>query len=109
MAEVRAFRGIRFTPAAGPVGTVAAPPYDVIGDEQRQRLAARNSRNIVHLILPQGDAARYRLAGERLENWVRDGYLAQERDPSLYLYRQTFRGPDGHSYVRTGFIGLLRL
>jgi len=109
MAELRSFRGFRYTPAAGPTGTLAAPPYDVIGEEQRQRLASRNPRNIVHLILPQGGEDRYRLAAERMETWMREGVLAQERDPSLYLYRQTFKGPDGRPYVRTGFLGLVRL
>ena len=86
-----------------------APPDDVIGEELRQRLALRTVRNVVHLTLPQGGEERYRLAAERLEGWIRDGFMAQERDPALYLYRQTFKGPDGRFYVRTGFLGLVRL
>src|SRR5438093_2310730 len=109
MADLRAFRGLRYTSMAGPIGALAAPPYDVIGEEYRQRLAQRNPRNIVHLILPQGGAERYRLAAEKLEAWFREGALSQERDTSLYLYRQTFSSPDGRSHVRTGFLGLLRL
>ena len=109
MADLRAFRGIRYTSAAGPIGALTAPPYDVINDEQRERLAHKSARNIVHLILPQGGPERYRLASERLEAWLREGILAQERDPSLYLYRQTFNGADGRNHVRTGFLGLLRL
>ena len=109
MAEVRAFRAIRYTSAAGPISALAAPPYDVITEEHRQRLAARNPRNIVHAILPQGGDERYRIAAERLESWLREGNLAQERDPSLYLYRQSFQGPDGRPLMRTGFLGLLRL
>lgn len=109
MADVRAFRAIRYTPAAGPIGTLAAPPYDVIAPDQRERLAARNARNIVHLILPEGEGERYRLAAERFEGWIRDGYMAQEREPAFYLYRQTFKGPDARAHVRTGFFGLVRL
>lgn len=109
MAELRAFRGIRFTPASGPLSSLTAPPYDVIGEEQRKQLALRNPRNIVHLILPQGAGERYRLAAEKLEMWTREGHLAQERDPALYLYRQTFNGLDGRSHVRTGFLGLLKI
>src|SRR5262245_58144722 len=109
MADLRAFRGIRYTSSAGPIGALTAPPYDVIGEEQRVRLAQKNARNIVHLILPQGGSERYRVAAERLEAWIRDGVLAQERDPALYLYRQTFNGADGRNHVRTGFLGLLRL
>src|SRR5712691_4298875 len=109
MADLRAFRGIRYTPSAGPLGSLTAPPYDVIAEPSRERLAARNLRNIVHLILPQGGPERYRLAAEKVETWLREGYLAQERDTSLYLYRQTFTGPEGRIHVRTGFMGLLRL
>ena len=109
MAELRAFRGVRYTPAAGPIGTLTSPPYDAIEEANRQRLASRSPRNVVHLILPQGAEDRYRLAAERFERWIREGMLAQERDPALYLYRQTFKGPDGRAYVRTGFLGLARL
>lgn len=109
MAELRAFRGMRYTPASGPLGSLTAPPYDVIGEETRKRLALRNPRNIVHLILPQGERERYRLSAEKMGSWVREGHLGQERDPALYLYRQTFNGADGRSHVRTGFIGLLRI
>jgi uncharacterized protein (DUF1015 family) len=109
MADLRAFRGIRYTSSAGPIGALTAPPYDVIGEDLRVRLAQKNARNIVHLILPQGGTERYRLAAERLEAWIREGILAQERDPALYLYRQTFNGADGRNHVRTGFLGLLRL
>lgn len=109
MADLRAFRGIRYTSAAGPIGALTAPPYDVINDDLRQRLAQKSPRNIVHLILPQGGPERYRLSSERLETWLRDGIMAQERDPAVYLYRQTFNGPDGRNHVRTGFLGLLKL
>jgi len=109
MADIRAFRGIRYTSAAGPIGALTAPPYDVIGEDLRGRLTQKSARNIVHLILPQGGPERYRLAAERLEAWIREGVLAQERDPALYLYRQTFNGADGRNHVRTGFLGLLRL
>ena len=109
MAELRPLRGIRYTPSAGPLGTLTSPPYDVIDEEQRARLAAKNTRNMVHLILPQGEEDRYRLAAEKLESWQREGFLAQERDPALYLYRQTFSAPDGRTLVRTGFLGLLRI
>src|SRR5438093_52366 len=109
MADVRPFRAIRYTSAAGLLSALGAPPYDVIGEEQRQRLAARSPRNIVHVILPQGGTERYRLAAEKLESWFRDGVIAQERHPAFYLYRQTFPGPDGRSLTRTGFLGLLRL
>jgi uncharacterized protein (DUF1015 family) len=109
MAEVRPLRGIRFTQAAGPMGALTAPPYHTIGEEQRRRLAARNPRNIVHLDLPEGGPERYRIAAEKLEAWIRDGFLAQERSPALYLYRQTFQTPDARMITRTGFLGLLRL
>ena len=109
MADARPFRGIRYTSAAGLLTALAAPPYDVISEEQRQRLAAKSPRNIVHLILPQGGKERYRLAAERLETWFRDSHIAQERQPAFYLYRQTFAGPDGRPQTRTGFLGLLRL
>ena len=99
---------IRYTPSRGPLGSLAAPPYDVIGEELRSRLAARNQRNIVHLILPQGEAERYRLAAEKLEAWVRTASSPGARLVALPL-SPDLNSPDGRIYVRTGFLDCLRL
>lgn len=83
---------------------VVAPPYDVIGEDERLALAARHTCNVVHVILPQGDGDRYARAAKRLAEWRQSGRLAADPGPGLYVLRQRFTPPDGASRVRTGVI-----
>ncbi len=45
--------------------SVIAPPYDVIDPEQRARLAARSSHNVVNIDLPEATTRRRRLRRSR--------------------------------------------
>src|SRR4029453_15794008 len=51
VADVRPFRAVRFSRSAGPLPALVAPPYDVISESDRRRLAERNEHNVVHLTL----------------------------------------------------------
>jgi uncharacterized protein (DUF1015 family) len=86
---------------------VVAPPYDVIGLEERARLISRHSANVVRVELPEPDRRRgldrYVHAASQLEQWQRDGILLRDPQPSLYVYRMTT--PDGRS--TNGVIGAL--
>lgn len=82
-----------------------APPYDVIGREDRERLAARSRHNIVHLLLPTGGSSRYKRAAGRLQAWREAGILQRGRRPGIAVVRQSFRVDDGPVQHRTGAIG----
>jgi uncharacterized protein (DUF1015 family) len=106
------FRGVRYDVARLGCGheAVAAPPYDVIDDDERIALEGTHARNVVRLTLPQdtevGD--RYRQAGARLDAWRRDGTLVVDPAPRFYRYRMTF--PDGgRERTTTGVLGALEL
>ena len=103
MIEVRPFRALRFARDPGPR---IAPPYDVISDEERERLAAE-PENVVHLTLPPGpEGGRdYEGAAETLRRWVEEGVL--ERDATERLYALSERTTSGR--LRRGVFGLLRL
>ena len=50
MAEIRAFKGIRYNlDKIGELSKVTAPPYDVLNDAQRDALAESDENNIVKL------------------------------------------------------------
>ena len=66
MTEIAAFRGILYTKKAGAPDKLLAPPYDVISDEERARLAALDPHNCVRLILPEG------VGDEKYQNAARD-------------------------------------
>ena len=98
------FVGYRFSDVDS-LGDLIAPPYDVISAEERAGLAARDVHNIVHLILPAGDADRYEHAAKLFRNWLEQGVLKADSDESVYVIQQDFVAPGGARYTRTGVIG----
>jgi uncharacterized protein (DUF1015 family) len=114
--EIRPFRALRYDRSTVPdLGLVVAPPYDVIGPDEHERLLARHPLNVVRLDLPseeQGDQPddRYRRTARTLAAWRSDGTLHKDPHPSIYVYEQTYRVP-GTDVTRTqrGFFARLRL
>jgi len=94
------FRALRYDERAGSLADLVAPPYDVIGPEQRAELAGRSAHNIVHLTLPETPEQ----AAETLAAWRRDGVLREE-EPALWWLEQTYAGPDGVERTRAGVAG----
>ncbi len=95
MAEIRPFRALRFTEAAGPLSEVICPPYDIISEEQRQAYLTRNGNNIIRLELPREGADPYACAGEVLKRMLAEGVLRQDDVPALYVYEIEFALEDG--------------
>ena len=106
MAVVRPFRALRYYPAvAGPLESLVAPPYDVIGPEQRERLAAQSPYNVVHLTLPDSEEE----AAASLSEWRERGVLVSDPEPACWWLAQEYVGPDGIARRREGFVAALRL
>ena len=115
MPRVIPFRGLRFHARhAAEMSRLAAPPYDVISEQDRLRYEGLHPRNVVRLILP-GEAGRvedgsfYAGAAALLRKWQEEGTLELDPRPAFYPYRQTFMGPEGERAVRLGFLGSLAL
>lgn len=106
MLDVQPFRGVRYTSAAGSWPTLVAPPYDVIDDEHRRKLAAANPYNIVHVDLA---ADGYDEAARRWSGWLRDGIVAREARPAFYAYQQVYNTSGGERRVRWGLTAAVRL
>jgi len=114
--KIRPFRALRFDPATvGDPAQVVAPPYDVIGPEERLALLDRHPANVVRLDLPTeepGDEPdeRYRRTARTLAAWRSNGTLRKDPHPSIYVYEQTYLVP-GTATERTqrGFFARLRL
>jgi uncharacterized protein (DUF1015 family) len=93
------------------IAAVAAPPYDVISPADRAGLARRDVHNIVHIDVPDpelGDA-RYSNAALLMQQWLADGVLVRDPDPSFYLYRMNFTDEVGHDRHVVGVIGGLEV
>jgi uncharacterized protein (DUF1015 family) len=107
MPRFEPFTGLRYDSARVDLSMVVAPPYDVVGPEDRARLAGRHSANAIRVELPEpdhrADLDRYANAARQLEEWQEDGILVRDPTPSFYAYRMT--SPDGHA--TNGVIGAL--
>jgi uncharacterized protein (DUF1015 family) len=99
VARIKPFRAVRYDGAkAGPLGSLLALPYDVIGPEQRERYLASSPYNVVRLILPDSCEEAARLFAE----WRREGILVEEQQEALWWLRQDYEGPDGLLRTRQG-------
>jgi len=105
MVRIKAFRGIR--PHVDFASRIASPPYDVVDLTEARLLVKDNPCSFMHVVrsevdLPDGtdpyDPKVYRQAEENLRTF-RKKWMLQEKEPSLYIYRQVM---DGRS--QTGLI-----
>ncbi|MBX9680732.1 MAG: DUF1015 domain-containing protein [Gemmataceae bacterium] len=115
MAEIQAFRGLRYDMGrVGSLSDVIAPPYDVIDATLQQQLYDRSPYNVIRLELNQETPAdtehdnRYTRAAQTLRDWQDQGTLVQDSARSLYVYHQEFE-VEGRKYTRKGFMARVRV
>ena len=101
MPRFEPFPAVRYSETAGEPSDLIAPPYDVIGPDERAALEARSAVNAVRLELPSDGHAG---AAERFRAWLGDGTLVRDGEPSFYVYRMTAAGR-----ATTGVLGALEL
>src|SRR5918992_140984 len=116
MADVQPLRTLRYAPeAVGSLEAVIAPPYDVIGEEERAELLARAPFNVVEIDLPrsngsdpEGPRTTLWRMGEReliaeLEGALADAELliadGHHRYETARLYADEIGGEGEHRYV----------
>lgn len=93
------FRAVHYT-AAGDLGDLVCPPYDVIDEAQRRELLDRHPHNAVRIVLPETSAAsanaadddRYARTAALFDEWLASGVLAVDDAPALYVYQQSRAG-----------------
>jgi uncharacterized protein (DUF1015 family) len=129
MARIYPFRALRYDTSRVQMEDVVTQPYDKITPEMQQRYYEASPYNLIRIILgkhepsdteaqdflPAGEQAHnvYSRAAESLRSWRKEGILAEEAEPALYGYSQTYTVP--HSAAagkpaevreRRGFIAL---
>ncbi len=92
VADVRPFRALTYTAAAGPLGTLLSPPYDVISPDERRGYLAVSPYNAVRLILPE---VGYDEVAGLISSWRDDGVLDEADRPVLIAWTQSFTLGDG--------------
>ena len=110
MPRFEPFLAVRYSPLQ-PLQPVIAPPYDVLSDDDVDRFVALDRHNIVVIDVPRdrdGDD-RYRLAGQRLNDWIAHGVLVIDEMPTFTLYRMKFIDEAGRHRETVGVIGALEV
>ncbi|HEY3875659.1 MAG TPA: DUF1015 domain-containing protein [Candidatus Kapabacteria bacterium] len=108
MPEFLPFLGTRYNASRVLIENVTSPPYDVISEDFRNLLYARDPHNVIRLEWSR-DADPYTSAKQYFDAWKREGILKREERPAFFVYRQVFKTPNGEEIMRTGVIGRLKL
>ena len=129
MARLYPFRALRYDPARVNMEAVVTQPYDKITPAMQQRYYEASPYNLVRIILgkhepgdtepqeflPPGEQAHnvYTRAAEYLHDWRKEHILAEEPEPAIYGYSQTYTVPGTSAAAgepeireRRGFIAL---
>ncbi len=107
MVDVRPFKAISYTQKAGNAEDLITQPYDKIDLEMQKAYYAKSPYNYCRLILPL-EENKYQVANERITQWLNEGVMAKETEPTIFVSCQEFT-LDGKKYARTGLIAALRL
>ena len=103
------FRALRYATSAEPLDVLVAPPYDVLSAEEVAEYGAKSPHNIVHVDVPVGDADRYVRAAALLREWIEEGVIVRDDEPSFTAYRMQFTDAAGSARDLVGVIGALEV
>src|SRR5882757_2902893 len=128
MARLYPFRALRYDPARVNLEALVTQPYDKITPAMQQRYYEASPYNLIRVILgkhepgdtepqeflPPGEKAHnvYTRAAEYLHDWRKEHILAEESEPAIYGYSQTYTVPGSEAAgkpetrERRGFIAL---
>ncbi len=116
MANITAFRALRYNPGRVSLPDVVTQPYDKITPAMQEHYYEASPYNLVRIILGKRNPfdhpadSVYTRAATYLTDWRREGILLQDPEPSLYFYSQRFPVPGEKTELqRRGFIGLGRI
>jgi uncharacterized protein (DUF1015 family) len=108
MADVRAFRGIRYSPArVNDLSQVITQPYDKISKEMQAAYLKKHPNSYVNLILPAADDP-YAYSTATCNKWLADSLLAKDARPAIYVLHQDFT-TGGKAMTRKSFIAAIRV
>jgi len=114
MAEVIPFNGVFYNPGKVDVGQTMAPPYDIVTPEFKEVLYKKSPYNIIRIDFGKDedgdneDKNRYTRASRFLSDWLCEGVLMNDPDPSFYCYEISYE-LDGNARTTRGFLGAVRI
>lgn len=116
MAEVQPFRAFRYDTNRVKLDQVLTQPYDKITPAMQGSYYAASPYNLIAIekgkVLPDESPQNnvYTRAAQKLEEWIAQKILVQDKAPGIYIYSQEYLVPGTQTRrVRTGFIALGRI
>ncbi|MBN2035516.1 MAG: DUF1015 domain-containing protein [Chitinispirillaceae bacterium] len=119
MLAIRPFRGYRFRCGRPEdLGRFISPPYDMLDDSMVAALHEKDPRNAVRIVQNRPEPSdttnreRHARAARIWGEWVAQGIVVQDKEPSVYLYEQTFSVAIGgveRSFTRTAVVAMVAL
>lgn len=115
MSEVKPFKAVRYNKdKVNDLSAVVCPPYDVISLQQQNDFYNFSEYNFIRLVLGKEKSSDdrqnnvYSRAKKTYEDWLKNGILVEDEEPSLYFYKQEYKML-GQKHSRVGFIGLMKI
>lgn len=109
MAIIHPFRAMTYDSARTDFPELTCPPYDIIPEEERQRLYKTCEYNAIHLELPEGEGSvRYENANKALKKWLDEGVLTIREKAGFFLCEHEFE-LFGGKHVFRGLIARVQL
>lgn len=106
MAQAKGFRAVRYDPErAGPLGTLVAPPHDIVDPDFKARLLGASPYNVIRLTRPHDPDE----AGRLFHAWRDEGVLVREAQPAVWKLEEAYTGPDGEERTRRGLVARVRM
>jgi len=106
MAILKAFKGLR--PPVEIAKDLASRPYDVLNSAEAREEAKGNPYSLLHIIKPEIDLPIemdvhaqevYDKAKENFDDFIKKGWLVQDKKDLLYIYAQTMNGKTQYGIV----------
>jgi uncharacterized protein (DUF1015 family) len=108
MAEIKAFKPLRFTRKAGRIQNNVCPPYDIVSDSMRRELCEKSPYNLIRLELPQGDDnTKYKEAKRLLDEFIQNGILEKDSREGIFIYEEEIESK-GKTKVLDGLVCLCK-
>lgn len=111
MVRIKSFEAIR--PHPDLVEKIACRPYDVLSSQEARSEAEGNPYSFLHVVKSEIDLPEdtdihspqvYEKAAENLQKMVQEGWMLREKQPSLYIYRQTMGAHQQYGLVAVAHI-----
>ncbi len=91
MATIKAFKALRYNPKlVTNMENVICPPYDIVDNEEYNKLIKKSLYNLIRLELPKESETPYKHAKKLLDSWEKQGILTYDKKNSLYVYEEEF-------------------